>query len=325
MRKVGLFKEQNKAIDFVGHLNKSQITALIEEDEGQYAIWVHEEGHVFLAKKMYEEFQSKDLGLKTVKNQVPTKAPLKAKIYQPFITKCIFTVCVFVFVLATLQIYTQDRVKNGVYWFPPVAKILLIDYPEGEPIGSENTSWGGLYQILLEKKDKRAKLWHGQILDKVRHGEVWRLFTPAILHLSLLHILFNLLWLILLGKMVEQNMGRIRYFIFILITGVFSNLCQYLMTGPYFMGISGVLSALIGYIWMRKRIAPWEVYFVRKESIYFFMIFIFGFLGIQLISFFVQMVTGYALPIYIANTGHISGLLSGIFIARTHLLSKKWS
>jgi len=325
MRKVGVFKEQNKAVDFVSCLNNSQITALIEEDEGEYAVWVHDEGHVFLAKKLAAEFQSKELVGKTTKDELPKRVSTKSKIYQPYLTKLIFTVCIFVFLLSMFQGYSEERSKNGEYVFPPVAKVLLIDYPGGDTIGSENSSWGGLYQILLEKKDKRAKLWHGQILDKVRHGEVWRLFTPAILHLSLLHILFNLLWLLLLGKMVEQNMGRIRYVIFILITGVFSNLCQYLMTGPYFMGISGVLSALIGYIWMRKRIAPWEVYFVRKESIYFFMMFIFGFLGIQLISFFVQLVTGYALPIYIANASHISGLFSGIFIARTQFLSKKWS
>ena len=351
MRKVGLFKEQNKAVDFVGHLNKSQITALIEEDAGEYAIWVHDEGHVFLAKKLYAEFQSTEVGVKISKDEVPKKVASIVKVYQPYLTKFLFTACVFVFVLASLQTYSGDGSKNGIYSFPPVAKALLIDYPRGDEIVdelinrfgeesvrknqlpeeaaplveqySQSPPWTGFYQILLEKKEKRAMLWNGQILSKVKDGELWRLFTPAILHLSLLHILFNLLWLLVLGKMVEKNMGRIRYFLFILITGVFSNLCQYAMTGPYFMGISGVLSALIGYIWMRKRIAPWEVYLVRKESISFFMIFIFAFLGLQLISFFVQKFSGYVLPIYIANTGHISGLGFGIVIAKTHFLSKK--
>ena len=145
--------------------------------------------------------------------------------------------------------------------------------PEAAPLVQEfgkHPPWMGVYNIMLAPKDHRAILWKGEFLSKVRHGQIWRLFTPVILHIGFLHLLFNMLWLVVLGKMVEFNMGRIRFVLFILVSGIFSNLCQYIMTGPLFLGISGVLAAFIGYIWVRKKIAPWEVYFIRKETLYFF-------------------------------------------------------
>ena len=359
MRKVGSFKEEIKAVGFVQYLQQSNITALIEEDSGEYAVWVHDEGHVKIAKKMFDE--SKEEGFKPPKvTERPPKPPPEAQkkssmpkqiAYQAYVTKLLLTVCVFVFVFATVQKYSDKNSQHGLSGLPPIAKDLLIDYPRGDEIVDElinkyglekvkknempeeaaplifeyaqNRPWVGIYNIILQPKSERAELWSGHFLTSVRKGQVWRLFTPAILHVALLHLLFNLLWLLILGKMVEFNMGRVRFVSFILITGIFSNLCQYMMTGPYFMGVSGVLSAIIGYIWVRKRIAPWEVYLVRKETIHFFMIFIFGFLGIQVVAFLLQKFTGFVLPITIANTGHISGLLIGMLIARTHILSRK--
>jgi Cytoplasmic N-terminal domain of rhomboid serine protease/Rhomboid family len=43
------------------------------------------------------------------------------------------------------------------------------------------------------------------MLPEIRHGQYWRLFTPIFIHMSFLHILFNMLWLRDLGSMIEDR------------------------------------------------------------------------------------------------------------------------
>ena len=42
-------------------------------------------------------------------------------------------------------------------------------------------------------------------LLEIRHGEVWRLFTPMLVHFSLPHLFFNWLWMLDLGTMIERR------------------------------------------------------------------------------------------------------------------------
>lgn len=365
MRKVGAFKEEVQAVGFIQYLQKNNITALIEEDDGSYAIWVHDEGHINKAKSLFDELKEK--GPDFLQQQAKHKKKSSTKIkppsftkkkpssgqlaYQGYITKGLLIICVAIFVIATVQKYRNKDQYQGMAGLPAIAKELLIDYPKSDQIldqliqtygvdrvknnnlpsaaqpliakFNQTTPWVGIYNILLSPKEKKLRLWNGQLFEKIRSGQLWRIFTPAILHLGLLHLLFNILWLAVLGKMVEFNMGRVKFLLFILTTGIVSNVCQYFMTGPYFMGISGVLSAFIGYIWIRKKIAPWEVYLVGKETLHFFLIFILGFLGLQIAAFFLQLFNIFVLPLAIANTGHISGLLSGIFLGKLGIFTKK--
>lgn len=279
------------------------------------------------------------------------KSPPKTFVYQPYVTKALLILCVLVYIVATIQRYSHGKLDSGQGFYPPIARELFMDYPKGIEIRdilldrygdkvkngenlppeanslmkefSENPPWVGVYNIMLTPKKSRKVLWQGHFLEKVRHGQIWRLFTPVILHMGLLHLLFNMLWLIVLGKMLEFNMGRIRFVLFILATGVISNFCQYVMTGPFFLGISGVLSGFIGFIWMRKKVAPWEVYFIRKETLYFFFTFIFGFFVLQCVAFLLQYFGVYSIPVPIANTAHISGLISGMCLGWPRWFSRK--
>ncbi|MCH9621292.1 MAG: Rhomboid protease GlpG [Chlamydiia bacterium] len=361
MRQIGSFNEEIKAVEFSQLLQSNNITCLIDEDNGSFCIWVHEEGQIKRARKMFDDFNEGKISYFKKSNPPPpgvskesnsgSKQPPQTFVYQPYITKALLILCVLVYIIAMIQTYSKGRLDVGGGFYPPIAKDLFMDYPrsleiheelidkygqeaikknqlpeEAEPLVkefSENPPWIGVYNIMMVPKENRQALWHGQFLQKVRHGQVWRLFTPVVLHLTLLHFLFNMLWLIILGKMVEFNMGRIKFVLFILITGIFSNFCQYIMTGPFFLGISGVLSGFIGYIWVRKKIAPWEVYFIKKETLYFFLTFIFGFLVVQIVSFLLQYFQVFSFPVPIANTGHISGLIMGMFLAKTNLMSRK--
>lgn len=54
----------------------------------------------------------------------------------------------------------------------------------------------------------------------VLHGEWWRLVTPIFVHFGLLHIIFNVLWLVQLGPVLEQQFGRSRYLVLFTLSGV---------------------------------------------------------------------------------------------------------
>ncbi len=96
---------------------------------------------------------------------------------------------------------------------------------------------------------------HG--VGKIARGQFWRLVTPIFLHFSILHILFNLLWVREFGGAIESRRGVVRFLLLVLLISVVSNVGQYWTTGrPMFGGLSGVVYGLFGYLWMKERYDP---------------------------------------------------------------------
>lgn len=95
-----------------------------------------------------------------------------------------------------------------------------------------------------------------QGLPEIIHGQIWRLFTPIIIHFGIMHIVFNMLWLYQLGSAVEQRQNRKRMLILVLIISVLSNLAQFFWSGPIFGGMSGVVYGLLGYVWAQGKFNP---------------------------------------------------------------------
>lgn len=95
-----------------------------------------------------------------------------------------------------------------------------------------------------------------QGLSEILNGELWRLFTPALIHFGILHIAFNLLWLYQLGSVIEQRQTSKRMLILIIFISLLSNLAQYFWDGPLFGGMSGVVYGLLGYVWAQGKFNP---------------------------------------------------------------------
>src|ERR671916_991171 len=96
----------------------------------------------------------------------------------------------------------------------------------------------------------------------VGEGEVWRLVTAGFLHAGLLHLLFNMYALYILGSMLEPGIGRLRFgliYFVSLLTGSFGALL--LQPTGYTVGASGAIFGLMGaaVVIMRNRgIDPME-------------------------------------------------------------------
>ena len=102
-------------------------------------------------------------------------------------------------------------------------------------------------------------------LPQIRSGEVWRLFTPMFIHFSPLHIFFNLYLFSFLGSMVESRQSRWYLILLMLVISGGSNFAQYVVSGPSFGGLSGVVYGLVGYVWTREKFSPLSGYVMSRQ------------------------------------------------------------
>lgn len=279
--------------------------------------------------------------------------PIASKMTFPYkVTYFFLIICSVLFLVDYMQSVNLSKKNNfkDFVLLTPIQKELLFDVPqdrhaldeviikykldtpeklENPPADAQNAideiekkepSWVGFYDIILEKihkKESKNEKKSAPLFEKIKQGEVWRLFSPTLLHGGFLHILFNMLWLWYLGKQMEPRLRFIRFSLFIIIVGIICNVAQYLMGGPYFLGFSGIITGMVGFIYIRQKVAPWEGYSVPSSVFYFIGIFIFAIFLLQCTSFIIQIFKpklGFTSGI--ANTAHITGVLVGALLAK---------
>ncbi len=187
----------------------------------------------------------------------------------------------------------------------------------------DTPTWKGVTDLIMKRSWKGyEELPAGTLFGKIRQGEIWRLYSPVLLHGGFLHILFNMAWLWLLGRQIEQRIGIFRYLIFSLIVGIIANIAQYMMSGPDFVGYSGIIVGMVGFIWMRQKIAPWEGYPLNPAIVRFIVVYVAILLILAMILFCFDFFHISRFPFNIANTAHIIGGLTGILLARLPFFSR---
>lgn len=207
-----------------------------------------------------------------------------------------------------LKVYTPEDIKEDKT--PSSEAQAIINQMQHTPF------WSGFYERIVNyfRMKNYPLFYQGPIFEKISQGELWRLLSPAFLHFNLLHIFFNLLWFIVLGNQIEFRIGFWRFLILFLSTAILSNISQYLMSGSFFMGLSGVVVGLVGFIYARQRKAFWEGYLLNKMTFLFLFAFIFGMFALQSIFFFIEIFSRHAPHLVIANTAHIVGGITGYLL-----------
>jgi GlpG protein len=236
------------------------------------------------------------------------------------LTRFIVIFCALIFAISALTTPSE----KGVLPLSPLKKAFLFDFPKAYQLNRNIPYWTGFYdQIVSYFKEGKPIQINAPLFEKIKEGEISRFFTPIFLHGDLLHLLFNMTWAIVLGRQIESRIGIRKTLIFILITAFISNTAQYLMSGPNFVGYSGVLCGMFGFIFVRQKKAPWEAYDLDRSTFLFILVFVLGILLFQVIAFLFEIFLNVYISPNIANTAHITGGLTGIFLALTPYFSRK--
>lgn len=293
MRKIGTIDDRNAAALLSDNLFGHGIENTLEEENGAWSVWVNEEeqleaGHEllqrFLSAPEHEEWQQFS-GERERRERAREKE------------------------LASFKRKTFDReriAQRSRHGDIPLTKALMV-------ISLIVTAFGGLgsgspvtqWLSITEYDYVNGAVVFSRGLPEIMHGQLWRLFTPAFLHASplaggigFLHILFNMIWLYDLGGMMERAQGWKRTLFIILVAGVVSNYVQYLLAGPSFGGMSGVVYALLGYIWLRGKQDLTSGLYVHSQTmsmmIFWFVLCLLGIMGA------------------VANGAHAGGLVVGL-------------
>lgn len=176
---------------------------------------------------------------------------------------------------------TRGRVASGL---PPVTKIILI-------------LTVGIY--FLGGPIERFLIHHSALVEA---GEWWRIFTTALLHGSLTHILFNMYALYVLGPQVERGVGSKAFLsLYVAAAGIGGVAAQFFTEHPFAaVGASGAIFGLFG-VWLNLAVRR------RKTAA-----------GRSMLSQFgVILLINAALPLFfpqISWQAHLGGFIAGFVI-----------
>ena len=107
-----------------------------------------------------------------------------------------------------------------------------------------------------------------------------------------------MLWLYQLGGQIETQESSRYVAIMVLVFASICNTAQYIVSGPLFVGMSGVVYGLLGYIWMMTLPGGNTIYSVGANGEMFMLLW----LGLCLVGI---------IP-HVANTEHVVGILLGV-------------
>jgi GlpG protein len=133
--------------------------------------------------------------------------------------------------------------------------------------------------------------------------ELWRFISPVFIHFNFAHIIFNALWIWVIGSVIEQRHSSYTMVFISLVAGVSSNIAQYYVSGPIFGGLSGVVYAIISYAWAWDKCNSVKLAVVNNGLM--------GFMLAWLVLGYSGLLTQLGLGA-IANTAHLVGLISGL-------------
>lgn len=279
MRQIGHLEKEAEARAFGDFLYVQGIASEIESEPGDgWAIWIHSESDLERASQLLTEFradpQHPRYQSQAAAAQLRAQAEKEQRAYarkvkdQQEVHRSIhaggFAPATWVLIGISAVVFFLSNLGSNL---EPIAKLLYSEYTHGMP--------------------------------EIRHGELWRLFTPMFIHFGIMHIVFNMMWLFDLGGAIESRESSWRLLLLVGVIAAVSNTGQYVLDGEVvFGGMSGVVYGLLGYVWMKSKFDPFSGYIMHPTTML-----------MMIVWFFLCLV--HFIP-HVANAVHAFGLGVGL-------------
>jgi GlpG protein len=296
LRQIGTLSGETAARRLVDHLLTLGVTTQVRPESAGWGIWVIDEDRLALARSEFEAFRNNpdDPRFKAAAQSAETirrEAQKLDKQYQKNFR-------------LVKESWDRPNIRKRPLTFALIvvcAAVYLLTNLPGRGHRVENAlAFSGLHPVEIEGELH----WQRHGVEDILHGEVWRLITPIFLHFSIIHILFNLWALAFLGTLIETRRGTGTLALLVFVSALSSNLGEFLLESNYmggpalFGGMSGVVYALFGYVWMKGRYEPELGMILHPNSVQIMLIW--------LVACMIGLLGS------IANGAHVVGLLTGI-------------
>ena len=287
MRTIGKLASETAAARFSDFLYVRGIENQFEpEDDGSFSLWVHEDTQMSAASDLLATFRANPEA-KTFDNSTDAGKKHSVEIAAERSRKSN---------VVSAERLAYERSFQAAPYFTYLLIVISVAVAIYSKLGEDKMAIHHLFIADLQVDGERVRWLSG--FAEVRAGQVWRLFTPIFIHFSLPHILFNMMWLKDLGGLIESRLGALYLIALVAVSAALSNVGQAIVSDPVFGGMSGVVYALFGFLWIRgkcDRTAGWQL---NPQAVYW------------MIGWFVICLVG-IIP-NVANTAHGVGLVVGM-------------
>src|SRR6266446_2984149 len=289
MRLIGHVPQEANARTFADYLYSQGIRNQTEPEQGQgWAVWIQDEDQIERATQMLTAFCENPADPK-YETHARSAAQLRAKEQKD-------------------EEAYRKKLRNRrhlfrpltAYGFGPLTFVLIAISVVVCLISQFGDKEQPIMSLFISNFDASGSIFEWRrALPEIRHGEIWRLFTPMFIHFGPVHIFFNMLWLRDLGSMIEGRQSSTHLAILALVFSAGSNLAEfYIKHVAYFGGMSGVVYGLLGYVWIRGKFDPASGLYLHRSTV------------IMMLIWLLLCFTG--LIGQIANYAHLAGLLMGM-------------
>lgn len=316
MRLIGTVNTQDDAQAFGDYLVTVNLPNHIEQGrDGSWQVWIErdddtEQGQLqlreFTANPNDPKYKSAASKALAIRREAEAQAEKRRRNFKDVrtswsgvprhattLTLMLIGVSVIIYMLQQTEF--GPKMMGQLFFFTPLRSLIAeID--------------GASLQTIAQMQDRFARaenLTIGGAFYEILHGQVWRLLTPALMHGSIIHLLFNCFYVLQFGSAIESQKGQRVFLPLVLLGAVISNCAQAIWQAsiPFggfggFLGLSGINYALFGYVWMRGIVAPQERLGASQQTI-----------GFMLAWMFLCMTP---LVPNVANAAHVVGLIVGV-------------
>jgi GlpG protein len=294
MRLIGTLSDQHDAATLVDYLLTREIGAKAERGGDAWELWILDEDRVGDAKQVLADFQ-----LNKSDPKYAAAAKEADRLRHERVEKALEAKKNLIRLPSSAARTRGRRPLTMLLLTASAVVFVLSDF------GTKREGTDRLriteYRVTENREIEQNWISYRADLPELREGQFWRAFSPMLIHSTIIHFVFNMIWLVEFGSQIEARRGTLIFALLVALASAAGNLAQFWWSGPSFGGMSGVNYGLFGYLFIKSRYEPWLGFRLHQNTVFL------------MIGWFFLCMTGWVGPI--ANYAHLFGLIGGVVFA----------